>query len=150
MPRHLFATPVLNDLPYVLDRHLCAYCGVRFAKRELSCDPVIPISKGGEHVWMNVGTACRPCNGRKADRAGRQQHGKGARNNRSARTGRLVIRPPSRFPKHNTRGGCERGRCCNEVGYSLEVDPSQRVHRPAVAHDALGRPPDLVAGVCDA
>jgi 5-methylcytosine-specific restriction endonuclease McrA len=61
--------PVLgNDLLYARDRQVCAYCGDRCAARELSCDHVIPVSKGGKHVWTNVVTACRTCNGRKADR----------------------------------------------------------------------------------
>jgi len=70
----LFArVPVLgNDLLYARDRHVCAYCGDRFAVRDLSCDHVVPVSKGGTHVWMNVVTACRTCNGRKADRTPEQ------------------------------------------------------------------------------
>jgi hypothetical protein len=70
----LFAcAPVLsNDLLYARDRHLCAYCAGRFAARELSCEHVIPVSKGGRHVWTNVVTACRACNGRKADRTPEQ------------------------------------------------------------------------------
>ena len=66
----LFAcAPLLsNNLLYARDRQVCAYCGDRYAACELSCDHVIPVSKGGEHVWTNVVTACRACNGRKADR----------------------------------------------------------------------------------
>lgn len=65
--------PVLsNDLLYARDRHVCAYCGTRFAARELSCDHVIPVSKGGKHAWMNTVTACRNCNGRKANRTPEQ------------------------------------------------------------------------------
>jgi 5-methylcytosine-specific restriction endonuclease McrA len=61
-----------NDLLYARDRHVCAYCGGRFAARELSCDHVNPVSKSGRHVWMNVVTACRTCNGRKANRTPEQ------------------------------------------------------------------------------
>jgi 5-methylcytosine-specific restriction endonuclease McrA len=70
----LFArAPVLsNDLLYARDRHVCAYCGVRPVTRELSCDHVIPVSKGGKAVWTNVLTACRACNMRKADRTPEQ------------------------------------------------------------------------------
>jgi len=50
------------------DRHTCAYCGERFADRELSCDHVVPQSRGGGWTWMNLVAACGPCNGRKADR----------------------------------------------------------------------------------
>lgn len=46
------------------DKGVCAYCGG--AGNEM--DHVIPRSRGGEHVWENVVCACRPCNGRKADR----------------------------------------------------------------------------------
>lgn len=63
---------VANDLLYARDRHLCAYCGERFPARELSCDHVIPVSKGGKHVWTNLVSACRDCNGRKADRTPEQ------------------------------------------------------------------------------
>ena len=71
--RLLARVPVLgSDLLYARDRHLCAYCGNRFGTRELSCDHVIPVSKGGKHVWMNAVTACRVCNGRKADRTPEQ------------------------------------------------------------------------------
>jgi 5-methylcytosine-specific restriction endonuclease McrA len=47
------------------DRHTCQYCG---SMKHLSLDHVIPTSKGGEHVWNNIVTACEPCNNRKGDR----------------------------------------------------------------------------------
>jgi 5-methylcytosine-specific restriction endonuclease McrA len=50
------------------DRFTCAYCGQRFAERALSCDHVVPQSRGGGWTWMNLVTACGACNGRKADR----------------------------------------------------------------------------------
>jgi len=50
------------------DRHTCAYCGEVFTERDLSCDHVRPQSRGGGWTWMNLVTACGPCNGRKADR----------------------------------------------------------------------------------
>lgn len=53
---------------YRRDRHTCAYCGQRFAERELSCDHVVPQSRGGGWTWMNLVTACGACNGRKANR----------------------------------------------------------------------------------
>ncbi len=66
-------TPALsNDLLFARDRHLCAYCGVRFALRELSRDHIMPVSKGGRDKWTNVVTACRSCNTRKADRTPQQ------------------------------------------------------------------------------
>lgn len=46
------------------DRGRCVYCG----GRGNTVDHVIPRSRGGEHVWHNVVTACLRCNGHKADR----------------------------------------------------------------------------------
>ncbi len=50
------------------DRMTCAYCGQRFHERELQCEHILPESRGGDWTWMNLVTACGPCNGRKADR----------------------------------------------------------------------------------
>ena len=50
------------------DRMTCAYCGQRFQERELQCEHILPESRGGRWTWMNLVTACGPCNGRKADR----------------------------------------------------------------------------------
>jgi hypothetical protein len=50
------------------DRLTCAYCGQRFAERELQCEHIVPESRGGGWTWMNLVTACAACNGRKAAR----------------------------------------------------------------------------------
>lgn len=50
------------------DRHLCAYCGNRFGRRQLTRDHVQPTSRGGKDEWTNVVTACTRCNSRKADK----------------------------------------------------------------------------------
>lgn len=50
------------------DRGTCAYCGQRFPERELQCEHIVPASRGGGWTWMNLVTACGPCNGRKAAR----------------------------------------------------------------------------------
>ncbi len=50
------------------DRHLCAYCGQRFKEDDLTTDHVIPVSKGGKHLWTNVLSACRGCNSAKGNR----------------------------------------------------------------------------------
>ena len=47
------------------DNHRCQYCG---SNKRLTLDHVIPVSKGGEHKWNNVVTACESCNQRKRDR----------------------------------------------------------------------------------
>lgn len=46
------------------DKYICQYCGVE--TRELTLDHVLPRHRGGRHVWENVVSACRRCNGRKA------------------------------------------------------------------------------------
>lgn len=50
------------------DRHTCAYCGQRFAERDLQCEHIVPASRGGEASWMNLVAACAACNGAKANR----------------------------------------------------------------------------------
>lgn len=47
------------------DSHSCQYCG---SNKRLTLDHVIPVSKGGQHKWDNVVTACESCNQRKRDR----------------------------------------------------------------------------------
>jgi hypothetical protein len=51
-----------NQLLFRRDRHLCAYCGGRFAPEGLTRDHVIPLSRRGTDVWENVVTACKSCN----------------------------------------------------------------------------------------
>lgn len=63
---------VSNELLFARDRHLCAYCGIEYRDGVLSCDHVVPVSKGGKHVWTNIVTACRACNSKKADRTPEQ------------------------------------------------------------------------------
>lgn len=47
------------------DNYQCQYCG---NKKHLTLDHVIPRSKGGQHSWDNLVTACMTCNSRKGDR----------------------------------------------------------------------------------
>lgn len=47
------------------DNHTCQYCG---SNKHLTLDHVIPVSRGGEHKWDNVVTACEKCNQRKSNR----------------------------------------------------------------------------------
>jgi 5-methylcytosine-specific restriction endonuclease McrA len=48
------------------DNFECQYCGT---KRDLTLDHVIPSSKGGQHTWGNLVTACKRCNSLKGDRS---------------------------------------------------------------------------------
>lgn len=53
---------------FLRDRHVCAYCGGRFALFHLTREHIVPTSRGGADSWMNCITACRSCNGRKGNR----------------------------------------------------------------------------------
>jgi len=46
------------------DNFECQYCGTR---KELTLDHVTPSSKGGQHTWANLVTACKRCNAKKGD-----------------------------------------------------------------------------------
>jgi 5-methylcytosine-specific restriction enzyme A len=48
-----------------LSRGTCAYCGQRFAPRELTMDHVVPVARGGRSVRGNVAPSCKPCNNAK-------------------------------------------------------------------------------------
>jgi hypothetical protein len=63
------AVPAFSKLKlFRRDRMTCAYCGRRLPERELQCEHILPASRGGRWSWMNLVTACGPCNGRKAAR----------------------------------------------------------------------------------
>ena len=47
------------------DLNTCAFCGHTFDVADLSMDHIIPVSRSGEDTWMNLVTACIPCNQRK-------------------------------------------------------------------------------------
>ncbi len=61
-----------NQMLFVRDRQVCAYCGGRFMIRDLSRDHVVPVSRGGTDSWTNAVTACRSCNTRKGGRSPEQ------------------------------------------------------------------------------
>jgi len=48
------------------DNYVCQYCGKRAP--DLTVDHVIPRHLGGQHIWINVVTACSACNHRKGGR----------------------------------------------------------------------------------
>ena len=50
------------------DENTCGYCGKKDSSDKMTWDHILPRSRGGADSWMNAITACRPCNGRKADR----------------------------------------------------------------------------------
>jgi len=67
VPRR-FNLPVSRRTVLSRDDYTCQYCGVQPGKGELTIDHVLPRSRGGDHTWENVTTACGPCNRRKGNR----------------------------------------------------------------------------------
>ena len=64
--------PLSNRELFHRDRHVCAYCAREVSAQRLTRDHVVPVSQGGKDLWMNVVTACRPCNERKSGRTPEQ------------------------------------------------------------------------------
>lgn len=57
-----------NDRLFTRDKFICAYCGNKFHRLELSRDHIHPVSRGGEDSWMNAVTCCFTCNRYKRNR----------------------------------------------------------------------------------
>lgn len=60
--------PLSNKTLFGRDQHMCAYCGKQYVSHRLSRDHIVPKSRGGLDVWMNVVTACKDCNCYKDDK----------------------------------------------------------------------------------
>ena len=66
---HLDRRPAFTRFNVFLrDRFRCQYCGVLIEAKEITCDHVIPRSRGGQTTWENVVAACHRCNVKKGDR----------------------------------------------------------------------------------
>jgi hypothetical protein len=63
---------ITNSKLFQRDRNVCAYCGDHFHETDLTREHITPFAQGGLDVWMNVVTACRSCNHRKAARTPEQ------------------------------------------------------------------------------
>jgi hypothetical protein len=61
-----------NGKLFARDRNICAYCGGCFDEHNLTREHIIPFAQNGVDTWMNVVTACRPCNHRKSHRTPEQ------------------------------------------------------------------------------
>ena len=61
-----------NPKLFARDRQVCAYCGRLFNEHDLTREHLVPQAQRGPDHWMNVVTACRPCNHRKAARTPEQ------------------------------------------------------------------------------
>lgn len=68
-PRAYDFPPTLNNkVLFRRDGNICAYCGETFSSKVLTRDHVHPRALGGEDVWKNVVTSCKPCNNFKGDK----------------------------------------------------------------------------------
>jgi 5-methylcytosine-specific restriction endonuclease McrA len=65
---HRLLMPLTRRTVLARDQYTCQYCGATPTKGELTLDHVVPRSRGGEHTWENIVSACIPCNQRKGDR----------------------------------------------------------------------------------
>lgn len=65
--KHYNRVPLTNRTLFRRDQQICGYCGQHFSTKDLTRDHIHPVSKGGANNWMNVVTACAPCNKHKSD-----------------------------------------------------------------------------------
>lgn len=61
-----------NAKLFTRDRCICAYCGHHLPDDELTREHIVPFAQDGVDNWMNVVTACKPCNHRKSHRTPEQ------------------------------------------------------------------------------
>ena len=80
-PFHLKPS-LTNSKLFARDRNICAYCGQQHHEESLTREHIVPFAQNGVDTWMNVVTACRPCNQHKGDRA-------------LARSGLVLAKPPA-------------------------------------------------------
>lgn len=52
---------------FIRDDYTCQYCGSRTG--DLTLDHIVPRSRGGQHTWENLVSACKPCNHRKGGKS---------------------------------------------------------------------------------
>jgi HNH endonuclease len=65
--------PGLTNLKlFARDRNVCAYCGQALHEHDLTREHIVPFAQNGQDHWMNVVTACKPCNHRKSSRTPEQ------------------------------------------------------------------------------
>ena len=57
-----------NRILFRRDQNMCMYCGKEYMDKDLSCDHILPTSRGGRNSWVNVVAACKRCNHFKQNR----------------------------------------------------------------------------------
>src|SRR5436190_7399322 len=50
---------IVRSIVLERDGHACTYCG---SDKRLEGDHIVPLSRGGSNAFVNLATACRPCN----------------------------------------------------------------------------------------
>lgn len=63
---HYGKVPLNRENIYKRDNYECVYCQ-EDDRKLLTLDHVVPQAKGGKDTWDNLVTACKRCNGEKAD-----------------------------------------------------------------------------------
>jgi 5-methylcytosine-specific restriction endonuclease McrA len=53
---------------FLRDNYTCQYCGEKCDVKNLTCDHIIPKSRGGITEWTNIVTSCIRCNLLKSDK----------------------------------------------------------------------------------
>ena len=53
---------------FIRDLYTCQYCSKLYARRDMTIDHVVPLSRGGKTTWDNVVAACVTCNSKKANK----------------------------------------------------------------------------------
>lgn len=66
--------PLSNDTLFQRDQNICGYCGKHFTKKMLTRDHIMPASRNGGDTWLNLVTACAPCNHAKKDKTPEEAH----------------------------------------------------------------------------
>jgi hypothetical protein len=56
---------IVRSIVLERDGQACTYCG---SDRQLEGDHIVPLSRGGSNAFVNLATACRPCNLSKGSR----------------------------------------------------------------------------------
>lgn len=60
--------PIELDAIYTRDKGICQECQQPCSRGEASCGHIVPVSKGGQHVWANVQLEHLRCNVKKGNR----------------------------------------------------------------------------------
>jgi 5-methylcytosine-specific restriction endonuclease McrA len=69
----LHTEPINQDIVYKRDKGICSLCHKHVAKKDMSLDHVIPLTKGGDDTYQNIALAHLLCNIRKQNRVVVQQ-----------------------------------------------------------------------------